>query len=114
MSHEKRRLVERVSYVTSPGHGDGTPGWRARTGLPGGGPSAIVTTLGVLRFPPAGGEAFLASVHPGHTADQVRAETGWELKLAPDLSETVPPTDAELAQIRRFDPDGFWTRPASR
>ena len=65
-------------------------------------------------FPPAGGEAFLASVHPGHTADQVRAETGWELKLAPDLSETVPPTDAELAQIRRFDPDGFWTRPASR
>src|SRR5438105_12945673 len=114
MSHEKRRLVERVSYVTSPGHGDGTPGWRARTGLPGGGPSAIVTTLGVLRFPPEGGEAFLASVHPGHTADQVRAETGWELKLAPDLSETVPPTDAELTQIRHFDPDGFWTRPAAR
>src|SRR5207244_12666121 len=27
MSHEPRRLVERVSYVTSPGYGDG-PGWR--------------------------------------------------------------------------------------
>jgi len=112
MSHERRRLVERVSYVTSPGHGDGTPGWRARSGLPGGGPSAIVTTLGVLRFPPEGGEAFLASVHPGQTIEAVRAETGWDLKTAPDLSETVPPTDAELAQIRRFDPDGFWTKRA--
>src|SRR5207253_1660078 len=51
MSHERRRLVERVSFVTSPGHGDGTPGWRERNGLLGGGPAAIITTLGVLRFP---------------------------------------------------------------
>jgi glutaconate CoA-transferase subunit B len=110
MSHEKRRLVDRVSYVTSPGHGDGTPGWRTRNGLSGGGPSAIVTTLGVLRFPPQGGEAFLASVHPGHSAEEVRAETGWDLKLASDLAETPPPTEEELTMIRRFDPDGFWTR----
>src|SRR4030088_294045 len=73
MSHERRRLVERVSYVTSPGHGDG-PGWRARNGLTGGGPSAIVTTLAVLRFPPEGGEAFLDSVHPGHSVEEVLAE----------------------------------------
>src|SRR5215470_13590284 len=45
MSHEKRRLVERVSYVTSPGYGDGSPGWRKRNGLLGGGPVAIVTTM---------------------------------------------------------------------
>jgi glutaconate CoA-transferase subunit B len=110
MAHEKRRLVERVSYVTSPGHGDGRPGWRAREGLPGGGPSAIVTTLGVFRFPPEGGEAYLATVHPGHSADEVRAETGWDLIVSPDLAETPAPTGEELAQIRRFDPDGFWTR----
>jgi glutaconate CoA-transferase subunit B len=110
MSHEKRRLVERVSYVTSPGHGDGSPGWRKREGLPGGGPSAIVTTLAVFRFPPEGGEAYLATVHPGHTADEVRAETGWDLKVAADVGETPTPTKEELAQIRRFDPDGFWTR----
>ena len=113
MSHERRRLVERVSYVTSPGHGDGTPGWRARTGLPGGGPAAIVTTLGVLRFPPEGGEAVLASVHPGHSAAEVRAETGWDLRVAPEVAETPAPTEEELRQIRRFDPDGFWTRRAS-
>src|SRR5258708_25020147 len=54
MTHEKRRLVDRVSFVTSPGHGDGTPGWRARHGLQGGGPAAIITTLCVFRFPPGG------------------------------------------------------------
>jgi glutaconate CoA-transferase, subunit B len=110
MSHEKRRLVGRVSYVTSPGHGDGTPEWRVRNGLSGGGPSAIVTTLGVLRFPTEGGEAFLASVHPGHSVDEVRAETGWDLEVAAEVGDTPPPTEAELTQIRRFDPDGFWTR----
>ena len=49
MAHERRRFVERVDYVTSPGHGEGGD-WRARTGLPGGGPSAVITTLGLFRF----------------------------------------------------------------
>jgi glutaconate CoA-transferase subunit B len=108
MSHEPRRLVERVSYVTSPGHGDG-PGWRARNGLTGGGPAAVVTTLGVLRFPEGGGEAYLASVHPGHGVEEVRAATGWDLRVADGVGETPGPTAEELTHIRRLDPDGFWT-----
>jgi glutaconate CoA-transferase subunit B len=110
MTHERRRLVEKVSFVTSPGHGDGTPGWRKRNGLLGGGPAAIITTLSVFRFPAGGGEAFVSSVHPGHTVDEVRAETGWELKAAGPVEDTPPPTESELAAIRRFDPEGFWTR----
>jgi len=110
MGHERRRLVERVAFVTSPGYGDGTPRWRQRHGLLGGGPAAIITTLAVLRFPDGGGEAYLASLHPGHTVDEVRENTGWDLQVADDVSETTPPTEAELAAIRRFDPDGFWTR----
>jgi glutaconate CoA-transferase, subunit B len=112
MSHERRRLVEKVSFVTSPGHGDGTPGWRQRNGLLGGGPAAIITTLCVLQFPEQGGEAYLASIHPGHTVEEVREQTGWDLKLAGHIAETPPPTGSELAAIRRFDPDGFWTRSA--
>src|SRR5437763_16718135 len=110
MSHERRRLVERVSFVTSPGHGDGSSGWRERNGLLGGGPAAIITTLAVLRFPAGGGEAYLASVHPGHTIEEVRAATGWDLRVAPDVGATAVPSPEELAHIRRLDPDGFWTR----
>jgi len=99
MSHEKRRLVDRVSFITSPGYGDGSPGWRRRQGLMGGGPSAIITTLCVFRFPPEGGEAYLDSIHPGHSLDEVRANTGWELR-ADRVNETAPPTDDELREIR--------------
>jgi glutaconate CoA-transferase, subunit B len=111
MTHEPRRLVERVSFITSPGHGDGSPGWRRRNGLLGGGPAAVITTLAVLRFPPDGGEAYLATVHPGHTVDEVRNQTGWDVQVAADVGETSAPTNSELAAIRRFDPEGFWTRP---
>jgi len=110
MSHERRRLVERVSFVTSPGYGDGSPGWRKRNGLLGGGPAAIITTLAVLRFPEGGGEAYLDSVHPGHTVDEVTAETGWNLRAADGVGDTAGPTEEELAAIRKFDPEGFWTR----
>jgi len=110
MSHERRRLVERVSYVTSPGLGDGTPRWRERNGLLGGGPAAIVTTMAVLRFPEGGGEAQLASVHPGCTVEGRPCNTGWDLQMAPDVTLTPPPTTDELAQLRKLDPDGFWTR----
>ena len=100
MTHERRRLVERVSFVTSPGHGDGTPGWRRRHGLLGGGPVAIITTMCVFRFPPEGGEAYVDTVHPGSTLDEVREATGWDVKAASDVGETHPPTDAELREIR--------------
>jgi glutaconate CoA-transferase subunit B len=108
MAHERRRFVERVDYVTSPGHGEGGD-WRARTGLPGGGPSAVITTLGLFRFDAATREMTLASVHPGMTIEQVRAQTGWPLRVADPVTETPPPSAAELAMIRRFDPEGFWT-----
>jgi glutaconate CoA-transferase subunit B len=109
MSHERRRLIERVSFVTSPGHGEGSPGWRRRNGLLGGGPAAIITTLCVMRFPDEGGEAYLATVHPGHTVDEVRENTGWDLQTADDVKQTQAPTESELSAIRKFDPQGFWT-----
>ena len=110
MTHERRRLVERVSFVTSPGYGDGTPGWRKRNGLLGGGPVAIITTLCLFRFPEGGGEAYVESIHEGRTEAEVRAETGWDVKFAPGAGETPAATAKELAAIRAFDPDGFWTR----
>jgi glutaconate CoA-transferase, subunit B len=108
LEHSKRRLPERVSYVTSPGNGDGA-GWRKRVGLPRGGPAAAITTKCILRFGDDG-EAYLASVHPGVSVDDVVANTGWKLKLAPNVGQTAEPSAAELKAIRDYDREGFWTK----
>ncbi|MBZ5511532.1 MAG: CoA-transferase [Acidobacteriia bacterium] len=108
LEHSKRRLPEKVSYVTSPGNGDGA-GWRERTGLPRGGPSAVITTKAVLRFG-EDGEARLASVHPGMVIDDVVANTGWKLRVLDNVAETPSPSAAELQAIREYDKEGFWTR----
>ncbi len=100
MTHERRRLVRDVSFITSPGFGDGSPGWRRRNGLLGGGPAAIITTLCVFRFPVGGGEAYVDSIHPGHTLDEVRENTGWDVGADGEIKQTPPPTAAELAAIR--------------
>src|SRR2546422_888711 len=57
LEHSKKRLPERVLYITSPGNGEGR-GWRKRVGLPQGGPSAVITTKAVLRFAENGGAYF--------------------------------------------------------
>ena len=108
LEHSKQRLPERVSYITSPGNGDGV-GWRKRVGLPRGGPSAAITTKAVLRFEDDG-EATLASVHPGVDTDDVLTNTGWKLRVADDVRITEEPTDEELKAIRDYDKEGFWTR----
>ena len=107
VEHKKRRLPERVSYITSPGFGDGA-GWRQRVGLPRGGPSAVITTKAVLRFGPDG-EAYLASVHPGVSVEDVVASTGWNLRMGEDVAQTPEPSDTELKAIREYDKEGFWT-----
>jgi glutaconate CoA-transferase subunit B len=108
LEHSKRRLPEKASYVTSPGNGDGA-GWRQRTGLPRGGPSAVITTRAVLRFG-EDGEARLSSVHPGVTVEDVVANTGWKLRVLDNVAETPSPSAAELQAIREYDREGFWTK----
>jgi glutaconate CoA-transferase subunit B len=109
LAHDRNRLVERTGFVTSPGYGAGNS-WRREQGLPGrSGPSAVITTMGVLRFS-EDGEAFLASVHPGVRVEDVLAATGWTLPVADALGETPAPTENELAVMRELDPDRFWTK----
>ncbi len=116
MQHDRRRLREKVDFVTSPGygypdeHGSAGTAWRQRVGLLRGGPAALITTLAVFSFDRDNGEAMLQSYHPGTTIEQVQEQTGWPLRLAPDCAETVPPTEEELRMIRASDPEGVWTK----
>lgn len=99
MRQSLRSFVERVDFVTSVGYGTG-PGHRERLGLRGGGPVRVITDLGVLEPDPATCELTLVAVHPGVTPEQVRAATGWDVRVAPELAETEPPTDQELDVLR--------------
>ncbi len=107
IDHTRQRLPERVSYITSPGNGDG-PGYRRRRGLPRGGPAAIITTKAVLRFG-EDAQAYLHSYHPGITVEDVVASTGWELRVSDDVTATPSPSEKELQAIREYDKEGFWT-----
>jgi glutaconate CoA-transferase subunit B len=92
-----RTFVREVDFVTSVGYGRG-PGDRERLGLTGGGPSMVITDLGILE--PRDCELVLTHLHPGVTAEQARKATGWDLAIAPGLAYTEPPTSAELATLR--------------
>jgi glutaconate CoA-transferase subunit B len=107
MAHDRRRLRERVDFITSPGYGAGGD-WRKTVGLPRGGPSVLITTLGVFRF--VAGDAVLVSYHPTSSIDEIAANTGWTLIVAENVRETEPPSAEELRIIREYDPQGFWTR----
>ena len=77
--------------------------------MPRGGPSTVITTLGVLRFEPDTKEMILTSVHPGVSVNTVLENTAWQLKISEDLMTTPAPADAELDILARFDPHGYWT-----
>jgi len=108
MNHEKRRFVPRVQFVTSPGYGDGGA-WRTQRGLSGGGPRRVITSMGIFSFDSETHEMILSSYHPGLSVDQVKNETGWPLRIAGNVCETTPPSEKELAAVRKYDPKGVWT-----
>lgn len=66
--------------------------------------SLVVTDLGVLEPDPDSRELVLTHVHPGVSADDARAATGWELRVAPTLQETASPSPEELAALRALKP----------
>jgi glutaconate CoA-transferase subunit B len=107
LEHKKERLPDRVSFMTSPGFGDGRD-WRKKVGLPRGGPSAVITTKAILRFADDC-EAYLDSVHPGIEVEDVLSNTGWELQLPGTVQNTPEPSPQELRAIREYDKEAFWT-----
>jgi glutaconate CoA-transferase subunit B len=109
VAHERKRFVERVTYVSSPGHLEGGDS-RARLGFVGGGPSAIVTTLGILRPDPVTKEFQLTGWYTFSSVDEIRAATGWNLTVVPDAVPILEPTEAELAALRKVDETGALRR----
>ena len=108
MKHEKRRFVEQVDFITSPGFLGGGES-RRDSGLIAGGMSRVVTDLGLFGFEDHSKRMTLLALHPGATVAQVRENTGFDMLIAADLQATDPPTEAELAVLRHLDPDRLYT-----
>jgi glutaconate CoA-transferase subunit B len=96
LKHSKRALVDKLSFVTSSGFIDKAVSPRTR----GRGPTTLVTDLCIMRSDPETNELVLTSLHPGVTIDQVRAETGWDLRMAEEIVINEPPTMQELQVLR--------------
>ncbi len=105
VAHEPKRFTEKVTYISSPGYLEGGEA-RARHGFVGGGPSAIVTTLGILRPDPQTKEFGLDGWYEFSSPDEIVKETGWPLQIRPGAGVVPPPSAAELVSLRKVDETG--------
>ncbi|OGO46255.1 MAG: 3-oxoacid CoA-transferase [Chloroflexi bacterium RBG_16_64_43] len=107
LRQDKRRLVERVNFLTTPGYIDG-PGARERAGLPAGsGPYRVLTQLAVYDFDEATKQLRLRATHPGVSVADVQAASGFNIQVADTLEVTSPPTEEERRLLHEIDPAGM-------
>jgi len=107
--HQKRRFPAKCDFVTGAGFLSGRAA-REASGVRGSGPQAVVTDLGILE-PDDQGELTLTALHPGQTAEQAKANTGWDLTVSESIRVTDPPTAEELHFLREeLDPQGIYLK----
>jgi glutaconate CoA-transferase subunit B len=99
MPHGARAFVEKLDFLTSLGYGP-TGRERQALGLKTVGPTLIVTDLCTMRPNPETNEFEVATLHPGVTGEQVRANTGWPVRFRNGVEETPPPRAEELLALR--------------
>jgi glutaconate CoA-transferase subunit B len=106
--HDPRVLVEKVDFVSGPGHSPERAKWTIASSR---GPYLIATPLAMFDFQTDTREARLVSVHPGVTVEQVLANTGFKPKLAEPVAQTEAPSAEELRLLRtEIDHNGVLRR----
>jgi glutaconate CoA-transferase subunit B len=107
-NHDRRRFVETLDFLTSPGYLTGPKG-RAEAGLPPRtGPYRVITDLAVLGYHEQTRRMEIISLHPGISLEQVRQATGFELGVRASLHTTALPSEQELGILREeVDPHRY-------
>ena len=108
MKHEKRRFVEHVDFVTSPGFLDGGTA-RRDSGLAAGGMYRVVTDLGLFGFDDETKRMKIVALHPDVSLEKVQDNTGFKLEQDTNIAVTDRPTEQELAFLRKLDPQRLYT-----
>ena len=101
LRHTPRAFVERLDFVTSAGFLDGGDA-RARAGLTGRGPTAVITDLCILEPDPACKELMVTGIHPGITREQIVEATAWPIRFAAAAAATEPPSEEVLEVLREL------------
>jgi len=101
MRQTLRTFVERVDFITSFGYGTGGD-HRQRLGIRTKGPTLVVTDLCLLRPDPQTKELVVKSIHQGVTREEIVQNTGWSIRFAASLEQTMPPNETELAVLRNL------------
>jgi glutaconate CoA-transferase subunit B len=98
-----RTFVEKLDFMTTVGF---LHGGRSRQDLkvPGHGPQAVITDLGILEPEAESGELVLIHLHPGVSVDDAIAATGWPLRVAERVAQTNEPSQGELEILRSLVP----------
>ncbi|HLE30927.1 MAG TPA: CoA-transferase [Anaerolineales bacterium] len=106
MRQDKRRFVERVNFITTPGYLDG-PEARERAGLPEDtGPYRVITQLGVYGFDEKTKRLRLLAMHPGVTPEDIQSHSAFEIAVPQRIEVSAPPTEEERRLLQEIDPVG--------
>ena len=104
---DKRRFVDKVDFVTTPGYLDG-PGARERVGLPERtGPYRVISQLGIYGFDQSTKRLQLLALHPGVTVEDIQANSSFEILIPDEIQTTQPPTEEERRLLHKIDPTGM-------
>lgn len=108
MRLQRRAFVERLDFLTSPGHRTGRANAEGKP-FPGSGPQLVITDKALFDFANAEREMRLTALAPGYSVDQIQNEIGWDLRVSDSLHEIKPPYDEELRIVREeLDPQGLY------
>jgi glutaconate CoA-transferase subunit B len=110
MHHEKKRFVEKVDFITTPGYLQGGES-RKKAGLLMGGTYKVITHLGIFGFEEKTKRMRLETLHPEVTIEEVKERTDFEMLIPEKIEYTKPPTEKELRSLRELDPDQRYTKP---
>jgi acyl CoA:acetate/3-ketoacid CoA transferase beta subunit len=106
--HDKRRFVEKLDFLTTPGYLSG-PGAREAAGLPpNSGPYKVISTLALMGYDPVTKRMRVETLHPGVTRQDMIENTSFEIMFTEEIPTTPEPTIEELEILRKeVDPLGL-------